>query len=148
MPPARATVPYGSLTATIELFRADGLTLDSDSDTVTAEVANQLLGLENIGTGLVDLSATGNGLLIVHAGGVSGTDPVLNFFLDVQDAYGNWAPSFEPEDGLFGSPGITEAGTYAAALSAAVIAALTGRLAWTVSSGASFSGVSLDVYGR
>lgn len=145
MPPGRATQPFGSLTAAAELFRADGLTLDSGSDTVTAAVPNQVTGPENIGTGLIDLSSSGAGLLIVRVGAVSGTTPSLSFALEVQDAYGNWAQL----TAALPATAITAAGAYAAPLAAAAIAAFTGRLAWTVTGTTpSFTGVSLDVYGR
>ncbi len=147
MPPARATLPFGSLSATAELFRADGLTLSSDSDTVTAAVGNQVTGPGNIGTGLIDVSAIGAGLLIVNVAAVSGTSPALNFALDVQDAYGNWAALTGP-GGLFGTA-ISGAGTFAAPIAAVTVAAFKARLAWTVGGTApSFTGVSLNVYGR
>ena len=88
MPPARAGVPEPTFASTQELFRADGLTLSSNSDTVTANVRNQVNSQTG---GIIDVSSVSNGLLIVNVLGVSGTSSSLAVFFDVQDAYGNWA---------------------------------------------------------
>lgn len=147
MPPARATQAFGSLSATTELFRAGGLAISASSDSVTAAVKNQVTGPENIGNGLIDLSSSGSGLLIVHVGAVSGTSPTLNFSLDVQDAFGEWA-TLTGAGGLF-STAISAAGSYVAALASVTLAAFNGRLSWTAGGTTpSFTGVSLNVYGR
>jgi hypothetical protein len=147
MPPGRATVAYGSLTATTELFRADGLTLTSSSDTVTADVANQVTGPENLGGGLIDVSAVSGGLLIVSVSAKSGTTPTLNFWLDVQDAYGNWAQVPAQASGIFTS-NLTTTGVSAAALASVTLAAYTARLAWVVGGTTPSFTVSVNVYGR
>lgn len=157
MPPSRSTAAFGSLLASQELFRADGLSISANGDTVSASVVNQVLGPvnngsgpSNLGPGLIDVSAIGQGLLIVNvANAPAGTSPTLNFQLMVQDAYGHYAAVTVQTGGIFGSTPITAAGTYAAALSSAVIAAYTAKLAWTAGgTSPSFTGVSINVYGR
>lgn len=148
MPPPRATVQFGSLTSTLELFRADGLTLNSNSDSVTANIPSQVTGPENIGNGLIDISGIGSGLLVISVGGIGGA-PSLAMWFDIQDAYGHWVHA--PGAGTNGilASAITAAGTYVAALSTSTLAAFTGRLSWTVTGTTpSLTGVSLNVYGR
>jgi hypothetical protein len=144
MPPSRSGVSMPTFTATQELFRADGLSITTSSDTVTGTVRNQV---SNATTGLIDVSSISNGLLIVSVGTVTGTTPTLALFFDVQDAYGNWvqvsgATSITPAV-------ITTAGVYTGNVSTGDLLAFNGRLRWTVTGTTPvFPGVSLNLYGR
>lgn len=147
MPPARATQPFGSLTATQELFRADGLTLNSNTDSVTAGIPNQVTGPENIGAGLVDVSGVSNGLLVVSVRGVTGTTPGLAVFFDVQDAYGNWC--LVSNSTAISGAVLNSTGTVYGQISNGYTMTYTGRIRWTVTGTTpAFTGVSFSLYGR
>lgn len=143
MPPARAGVPEPTFTATQELFRADGLTLNSNSNTVTANVVNQVTGT----SGVIDVSSVANGLLVVNVLGISGTSPGLAVFFDVQDAYGNWA-LVSNSTSISGAV-LTSTGTVYGNINNGYTLTYSGRIRWTVSgTSPSFTGVSFSLFGR
>lgn len=144
MPAARAGVPEPSFTAAQELFRADGLTLNSNSDIVTANVVNQVTGK----TGVIDVSSVANGLLVVSVAGVSGTTPGLAVFFDVQDAFGNWA-LVSNATAISGAV-LNSTGTVYGQISNGYTLTYNGRIRWTVTGTASptFSGVTFSLFGR
>ncbi|MFE2407117.1 hypothetical protein ACFXDE_02100 [Kitasatospora sp. NPDC059408] len=146
MPPARAGVPYPNFTATQELFRADGLTLSGNSDTVTANITNQV----NSATGgLIDVSSVSNGLLVVNvANAPTGTSPGLAVFFDVRDAFGNWV--LTSNNIAISGVVLGFAGTVAGNISTGYNLAYSGRIRWTITGTGSptFSGVSFSLFGR
>ena len=146
MAPTRATAPFTTLTATQELFRADGLTLNSNSDTATLNVKNQV---NNQPGGLIDISTVSNGLLVVTVGAVTGTGPGLAVFFDVQDAYGNWWLTSNPT--AISGTVLSFANTPVAGnISTGYYLTNIGRIRWTVTGTGSptFSGVSFSLFGR
>lgn len=146
MPPARAGVPMPNFTATQELFRADGLTLNSNSDSVTANITNQVNGAVG---GLIDVSSVSNGLLVVNvANAPTGTSPNLAVFFDVRDAFGNWILTSNPT--AISGAALGFAGTVAGNISTGYGLTYNGRIRWTVTGTGSptFTGVSFSLYGR
>ena len=141
-------VPGPAFTATRELFRADGLTLSSSTNTVTAATPNQVPGGALATAGLIDVSGVANGLLIVNVGGVTGSPSVAVFF-QCEDSYGNWVTTSNATS-ISGSA-ITTAGTYAGLIALSAMGLTqNGRISWTVggSSTPSLTGVSFDLFGR
>ncbi|MCX4750906.1 hypothetical protein OG455_41230 [Kitasatospora sp. NBC_01287] len=145
MAPTRATAPFTTLASTQELFRADGLTLNSNSDTVTANVKNQLTN--QVG-GVIDVSAVSNGLLIVNVGSVAGSSPGLAVFFDVQDAFGNWVLTSNPT--AISGVVLGFATPVWGNISTGYNLTLNGRIRWVVTGTGSpvFSGVSFSLFGR
>lgn len=146
IPPARSGVPFPNFTATQELFRADGLTLNSNSDTVTANVTNQANGAKG---GYIDVSSVSNGLLVVNASvAPTGTTPGLAVFFDVQDAYGNWYLTSNPT--AISGAVLNFAAVVAGNISTGYGLTFAGRIRWVVTGTASptFSGVSFSLFGR
>ena len=145
MPAARAGVPEPSFTAAQELFRADGLTLNANSDTVTADVVNQVTGKAG---GVIDVSSVSNGLLVVNVLGVSGTTPGLAVFFDVQDSFGNWC-LVSNATAISGAV-LTSTGTVYGNINNGYVLTYNGRIRWTVTGTGSpaFTGVSLSLFGR
>ena len=143
MPSIRAGVPEPQFTVTQELFRADGLALSTSSDTVTANVVNQVTGK----TGVIDVSAVANGLLVVSVAGVSGTTPGLAVFFDVQDAFGNWCLTSNAT--AISGAVLTSTGTVYGNISGGYNLTYNGRIRWTVTgTSPQFTGVSLSLFGR
>lgn len=144
MPPARAGVPEPGFTATQELFRASLLTLSASSDTVTANVTNQVNGAAG---GVIDVSSVSNGLLVVGVTAVSGTTPELAVFFDVQDAYGNWclvSNATAISGATLGFPGVVYGN-----ISSGYNLTYNGRIRWVLTGTSPlFSGVSFSLFGR
>lgn len=145
IPPPRAGVAAPVITAAQELFRADGLTLSSSSDTVTANTRNQANGQSG---GLIDVSAVSNGLLVVNVAGVTGSTPGLAVFFDVRDAYGNWC-LVSNATAISGAV-LNSTGTVWGNISNGYVLPYAGRIRWTVTgtAGPSFTGVSFSLFGR
>lgn len=146
IPPARSGVPMPNFTGTQELFRADGLTLNSNSDTVSANVTNQVNGATG---GLIDVSSVSNGLLVVNvANAPTGTGPGLAVFFDVRDAYGNWYLTSNAT--AISGAVLSFAGTVAGNISTGYNLTYSGRIRWTVTgtAGPTFTGVSFSLFGR
>ncbi|GAB2695952.1 hypothetical protein [Kitasatospora kifunensis] len=146
IPPPRAGVPMPNFTATQELFRADGLTLNGNSDTVTANVKNQV---NNATGGLIDVSSVANGLLVVNvANAPSGSSPGLAVFFDVQDAYGNWCLTSNPT--AISGAVLNFAAVVYGQISTGYNLTYAGRIRWVVTGtgGPMFSGVSFSLFGR
>jgi hypothetical protein len=145
IPPARSGVSMPHFTPSQELFRADGLTLNSSSDTVTANVTNQVNGATG---GLIDVSSVSNGLLVVNVNAASGTTPGLAVFFDVQDAYGHWC--LVSNSTAISGAVLNTAGTVYGQISNGYNLTYAGRIRWTITGTGSptFSGVSFSLYGR
>lgn len=135
-----------SLHRTNELFRASGLTLNSNSDTVTAGTTNLLDGST---TGLINISKISNGLLVVStANAPTGTTPALAVFFDVKDALGNWclvSNATAISGATLGSSGTTYGN-----ISTGYQLTDFGRIRWVVTGTGSptFTGISFSLYGR
>lgn len=144
-PPVRATAPFTTLTQAQELFRADGLTLTSSSDTVTANVKNQV---NNQSGGVIDVSSVANGLLVVTVGAVSGTTPGLAVFFDVEDAFGTWVQTSASTS--IGGVVMNAAGFTYGVINNGYSLTFNGRIRWTVTGTGSptFSGVTFSLFGR
>lgn len=125
-----------------QIFRAGSLTLNSNTDHVTAQVVNAITGT----SGPIDLTRIANGLLVVNVTGVTGTSPSLGVFFDTADGFGNWC-QISSANGISGAA-LTSTGTVYGNISQGYQLTAAGRIRWTVSSGASFTGVSLSLYGR
>lgn len=126
------------------LFKASGLTLNSSTDHVTANITNGATGA----AGAIDISRISNGLLVASIGGVSGSSPTLALFFDVADAYGNWVQT-SPGTAI-GGVVVTGAGTTYGVINNGYQMTNSGRIRWTVGGTGSptFTSVSLSVYGR
>ncbi|MGW8326477.1 hypothetical protein ACWGLE_01075 [Streptomyces sp. NPDC055897] len=128
-----------------ELFRASGLTLNSNTDHITASIPNAITGK----VGAIDLSRISNGLLVVNvANAPTGSSPTLTVLVDCADAFGNWV-LVSNASGISGSPIGTSGFTYGNVSSGYQLTDL-GRIRWTVggTGSPSFTGVSLSLYGR
>lgn len=146
IPPPRAGVALPHFVPTQELFRADGLTLTGTSNTVTANVTNQVNGSTG---GLIDVSSVANGLLVVNvANAPTGTTPGLAVFFDVQDAFGNWC-LVSNATAISGAV-LNSSGTVYGQISNGYNLPYAGRIRWVVTGTATptFSGVSFSLYGR
>jgi hypothetical protein len=146
IPPPRAGVPMPTFTATQELFRADNLTLTGTSDTVTANVKNQV---NNQTGGYVDVSSVANGLLVVNvANAPTGSSPGLAVFFDVQDAYGNWCLTSNAT--AISGAVLNFAATVYGQISNGYNLTYAGRIRWVVTgtSTPTFTGVSFSLFGR
>lgn len=145
MPPARGNVPFAQFTASQELFRAGGLTLNSNSDTVTANVTNLV---NNQTGGVIDVSSVSNGLLVVSANGVSGTGPGLAIFFDVQDYFGNWVQTSSATS--IGGVVLNSTGFTYGVINNGYSLPYNGRIRWTVTGTGSpaFTGVTFSLFGR
>jgi hypothetical protein len=139
-------VTYQRTTASNELFRASGLTLNSNTDTVTAGTLNALNGST---AGTIDLSRISNGLLVVNvANAPGGTTPGLAVFVDCKDAFGNWC-LISNSTAISGAV-LNSSGTVYGNISASYQPTDVGRIRWVVTGtgSPSFSGVSFSLYGR
>jgi hypothetical protein len=137
---------YARSTISNELFRASGLTLNSNSDTVTAGTLNALTGSS---AGTIDLSRISNGLLVVNvANAPTGTTPGLAVFVDVQDHFGNWC-LISNSTSISGAV-LNTSGTVYGNISASYQLTDIGRIRWVVTGtgSPSFTGVSFSLYGR
>jgi hypothetical protein len=144
MPPALSGVPMPNFIASQELFRADGLVITANGNTVAGAVANQVNGVT---TGIINIQQAGNGLLIVNVSAVSGTStPTLAVFFDVQDSFGNWVTVSNATS--IGGTAITGTGVVSGNISATSVAAYNGRIRWTVSGTNPSFTTSLDLFGR
>lgn len=142
---AAISSPYNTIAQ--ELFRADGLTISSNSDTVTLGTKNQAQGA--LGNGYVDVSAVQGGLLIVSVASATGTSPTLAMFFDVQDYYGNWVQVSNTATTGLTTVAITGAGVYAGNITAGPVLPLNGRIRWTIGGTTpQFNSVSLNLFGR
>jgi len=129
-----------------ELFRASGLTLNSNSDTVTAGTVN---AVNNSATGTINFSRVSNGLLIVNAANApAGSTPGLAVFVDCKDAFGNWV--LVSNSTAISGAVLTTSGTVWGNISSGYQLTDVGRIRWVITGtgGPSFSGVSFSLYGR
>jgi hypothetical protein len=133
------------LNATQELFRADGLTLNSNSNTIDSSVKNQLT---NQASGYVDVSSVSNGLLVVNvANAPTGAGAALAVFFDVVDAYGNWVLTSNAT--AISGAVLQFAGTVAGNISTGYNLTYSGRIRWVLTGTTPvFTGVSFSLYGR
>lgn len=134
-----------SVLRSTELFRASGLTLNSNTDHVTAGVVNAVTGR----AGAIDVSRISNGLLVVNvANAPTGTSPTLTVLVDVADAFGNWV-LVSNAAGISGSAIGTSGFTYGNVSSGYQLTD-TARIRWTLggTGSPSFTGVSFSLYGR
>jgi hypothetical protein len=138
-----ATAPSPASSATQELFRATGLTLNASSDIVTANTVNQATGK----TGVIDVSAVQNGLLVVSVASVSGTTPGLAVFFDCQDAAGNWVQTSAPTS--IGGVVLNASGYTYGVINNGYRLTHKGRIRWTVTGTGSptFNGVTFSLFG-
>lgn len=128
-----------------ELFRVSGLTLNSSSDTVTAETVNALTG----SAGAIDLSGVSGGLLVVStADAPTGTSPTLAVFFDVKDAFGNWCLTSNAT--AISGAVLTSSGTVYGQITSGYTLTDFGRIRWTIggTDTPSFTNVSFSLYGR
>jgi len=137
-----STAPAPTSAATQELFRASGLTLTDSSDTVTANTVNQATGK----TGVIDVSAVQNGLLVVSVNSVSGTTPGLAVFFDCQDAAGNWVQTSASTS--IGGVVLSSSGYTYGIINNGYHLTHKGRIRWTVTGTGSptFSGVTFSLF--
>ncbi|MGA5820816.1 hypothetical protein ACPC54_23485 [Kitasatospora sp. NPDC094028] len=138
-------MPVPNFVATQELFRADGLTLTGNSDSITANALNQVTGK----TGQpIDVSSVSNGLLVVTVAGVTGSSPGLAVFFDTQDAFGTWVQT-SASTSIGGVVLTTAAYTYGV-INASYTLTFNGRIRWVVTgtSNPTFSGVTFSLFGR
>jgi hypothetical protein len=128
-----------------ELFRASGLTLASNSDTVTAATPSTVPGSS---AGAINLSRVSNGLLVVStANAPTGSSPTLAVFFDVRDAFGNWCQVSSATS--IGGALLTTSGTTYGNISASYQLTDVGRIRWVLTGTTpSFTGVSFSLYGR
>jgi hypothetical protein len=139
-------VTYTRSTISTELFRASALTLNSNSDTVTAGTLNALTGST---AGTIDFSRITNGLLVVNAANApTGSTPGLAIFIDVKDYFGNWV-LVSNSTSISGAV-LNTSGTVYGNLSASYQLTDVGRIRWVVTGtgSPSFTGVSFSLYGR
>lgn len=136
---------YSRSTVSNELFRASGLTLNSNSDTVTAGTLNALTGLS---TGAIDLSRVSNGLLVVNAANApTGTNPTLAIFFECKDFFGNWVQTSSATS--IGGVVINSAAFTYGNISNGTQLTDVGRIRWVLTgTNPSFTGVSFSLYGR
>ncbi|UOB09070.1 hypothetical protein MQE23_08395 [Streptomyces sp. HP-A2021] len=128
-----------------ELFKAEGLTLNSSSNHVDAGVTNATSGL----TGAIDVSRISNGLLIVTvANAPTGTSPTLAVFFDVLDATGTtWVQTSSATS--IGGALLTTAGFTYGVINNGYVLTNRGRIRWTLGGTTpSFTGVSFSIHGR
>jgi hypothetical protein len=128
-----------------ELFRASGLTLASNSDTVTAGTVNAVNGSA---AGTINVSRISNGLLVVNAANApTGTSPTLAVFFDTKDAFGNWCQVSGATS--IGGALLTTSGVTFGNISASYQLTDVGRIRWVLTgTNPSFTGVTLSLYGR
>jgi hypothetical protein len=128
-----------------ELFRATGLTLNSNSDTVTASTPNAINGST---AGTIDVSRISNGLLVVNvANAPGGTTPTLAVFVDVRDGFGNWA-LVSNATAISGAT-LGSTGTVYGNISSGYQLTDIARIRWVLTgTNPVFSGVSFSLYGR
>ena len=129
-----------------ELYRATGLTLNSNSDTVTAGTTNVLNGST---TGLINTQMITNGLLVVNAANApTGTNPGLAVFVDAKDGLGNWC-LISNATAISGAV-LTSSGVVYGNISASYQLTDACRIRWVVTGTASptFTGVTFSLYGR
>jgi hypothetical protein len=128
-----------------ELFKAEGLTLDSSTNHVAAGTTNATTGR----TGAIDISRISNGLLIVTtANAPTGTDPTLAVFFDVLDATGTTWVQTSSATSIGGALLSTSGYTYGQISNGYTLTNL-GRIRWEVGGTTpSFGGVSFSIHGR
>jgi hypothetical protein len=106
------------------------------------------------GTPPIDLRYASSLWLAVHVGAVTGTNPTLDVYLDLQDAAGNWFTQV-----LHANPQLTAAGFASGSAGlhlpsgtglAPVVLPEYGRVSWTVGGTASptFTNTVISLYGR
>lgn len=128
-----------------EIFRASGLTMNTNSDTVTAGTINAVTGM----SGTINVSKISSGILVVStANAPTGSSPTLAVFFDVQDSYGNWCLTSNAT--AISGAVLTTSGTVYGQISSGYTLTDFARIRWVVggTGGPSFTGVSLSLYGR
>lgn len=128
-----------------ELFKAEGLTLNSSTDHITAGVTNATNGR----TGAIDVSRISNGLLILTvADAPTGTNPTLAVFFDVLDATGTtWVQTSSATS--IGGALLTTAGFTYGVINNGYVLTNRGRIRWTLTgTDPAFTGVSFSIHGR
>lgn len=128
-----------------EIFRASGLTLNSNTNSVTANITNATTGR----TGAIDVSRISNGLLIVTvANAPTGTSPTLAVFFDVLDATETTWVQTSPATSIGGSL-LTSSGYTYGVINNGYVLGNSGRIRWEVGGTTpSFTGVSFSIHGR
>jgi hypothetical protein len=134
-----------SLNRNNEIFRASGLTLNSSTNSVSANITNATTGL----TGAIDISRISNGLLVVSVGNApTGTDPTLAVFFDALDATGSvWVQTSAATS--IGGALLTTTGYTYGQISNGYTLTNRGRIRWELGGTTpSFTGVSFSIHGR
>ena len=128
-----------------ELFRASGLTLNSNSDTVTAGTTNVLNGSTS---GLINTEMISNGLLVVNAANApTGTNPGLAIFVDAEDGFGNWC--LVSNSTAISGAVLTTSGVVYGNISASYQLTNLARIRWVLTgTNPSFTGVTFSLFGR
>lgn len=127
------------------LFKASSLTLNSNTDHVTAAVTNEVTGR----TGAIDISRISSGLLVVHvANAPTGSSPTLAVFFEVADEFGNWVLTSNAT--AISGAVITSSGYTYGQITNGYTLGNTGRIRWAVggTGSPSFTGVGFSLYGR
>jgi hypothetical protein len=127
------------------LFKASGLTLNSNTNHISAAVSNLVTNR----TEAIDISQVGSGLLVVHvANAPTGTSPSLAVFFEVADEFGNWILTSNAT--AISGAAITSSGYTYGQITNGYTLADQGRIRWTVGGTASptFTGVGFSLYGR
>ena len=128
-----------------ELFKATGLTLNSSTNHIAANIVNATTGQ----AGAIDVSRVSNGLLVVTvADAPTGTNPTLAIFFDVADAYGTYVQT-SPATSI-GGVTVTAAGNTYGVINNGYQMTNLGRIRWTVggTDTPTFTGVSFSIHGR
>lgn len=128
-----------------ELFKATGLTLNSSTNHIAANIVNATTGQ----AGAIDISRVANGLLVVTvANAPTGTNPTLAIFFDVADAYGTYVQT-SPATSI-GGVTVTAAGNTYGVINNGYQMTNLGRIRWTVggTDTPTFTGVSFSIHGR
>jgi hypothetical protein len=127
------------------LFKATGLTLNSNTDHVTAGITNGVTGAP----GAIDISRISSGLLVVTvANAPTGSSPTLAVFFEVADAYGTYVQTSSATS--IGGALLNSTGFTYGLINNGYVLTNTGRIRWVVGGTATptFTGVSFSIHGR
>jgi hypothetical protein len=126
------------------IFKASGLTLNSNTNHISASVTNAVTGrVEGI-----DISTISSGLLVVHVGNApTGTTPTLAVFFEVADEFGNWVLTSNAT--AISGAVITSSGYSYGQITNGYTLGNQGRIRWALTgTSPSFTGVGFSLYGR
>ncbi|WP_432019909.1 hypothetical protein [Streptomyces sp. 1222.5] len=127
------------------IFKASGLTLNSNTNHITASVTNSVTNRVEA----IDISTISSGLLVVHVPNApTGTSPTLAVFFEVADEFGNWILTSNAT-AISGATINTSGFTYGQITNGYTLGN-QGRIRWAVggTSSPTFTGVGLSLYGR